>query len=408
MTLAEERSEEWMGAPRVAFFTDSLLEVNGVAHTSRHFTAFAERRNLPLMNVHAGMHTEVTQEGTVWRCQLKRGPARLGPGNDVSFDPFFMKHRRKLAEALKDFGAEIIHITGPSDVGILGSMLAKDLGLPLVASWHTNVHEFAARRLMKRLSMMPSGMRRKAADATEKAVLEMCLKLYRRAHTVFAPNDELVEMMAVGTGRPAYLMVRGVDTDLFSPERRRRPIGELKIGYVGRLSPEKSVRRLLDIETQLLGAGIKDFKLVIVGEGNERPWLESHLRHAEFRGVLTGEALADAYADLDIFVFPSHTDTFGNVVLEAAASGLPVVVTASGGPKFMVRDGVTGFISSKDEEFAQHVVQLAQYPAFMRAMGARGREQALSWSWDQVFERIYAIYGSVLGREAVDANCVAS
>src|SRR5262249_28243966 len=156
------------------------------------------------------------------------------------------------------------------------------------------------------------------------------------AKLLFAPNPELTELLSHRTGRPARIMRRGIDTHLFSPARRRRTDGAFVIGYVGRLSPEKNVRMLAELETALLAAGLTNYRFLIVGEGVERAWLGSHMCSAELPGILRGEKLAEAYASMDAFVFPSATDTFGNVVLEAMASGVPPVVSTSGGPKFLV------------------------------------------------------------------------
>jgi len=103
--------------------------------------------------------------------------------------------------------------------------------------------------------------------------------------------------------------------------------------------------------------------------------------------------LARAYANMDIFVFPSHTDTFGNVVLEAMASGVPAVVTADGGPKFLVRRGETGFVAADDPSFLRYVVELAANRGMREKMGASSRHCALDRSWDRVFEDVYAAYG---------------
>ena len=106
--------------PRVAFFTDSFHEVNGVAHTTRHFDAFARKRGLPLLNIHAGPRTELSEDGTVWSMELERSGTGFSLEKDMSFDLLFMRYRRRMVELLKHFGAELVHITGPSDVGILG------------------------------------------------------------------------------------------------------------------------------------------------------------------------------------------------------------------------------------------------------------------------------------------------
>ena len=379
--------------PRVAFFTDSFHEVNGVAHTSRHFDAFARRRAFPFLNVHAGPRTQLIEDGPVWTLELKRSPIGLRLEQDMSFDLCFLRHRHTVAVQLKKFGAELVHITGPSDIGMLGALLAHQLGLPLVASWHTNIHEFGARRLTKTLSALPLSVSQPIATfAEQRIVLALSVRFYQLASVLLAPNPELVYMLREKSRRPTYLMERGVDTVLFSPEKRRREDDVLTIGFVGRLSPEKSVRVLRDVAQALIQANISKFKILIVGDGDERVWLEQNVPNVELAGLLFGENLARAYADMDIFAFPSHTDTFGNVVLEALASGVPAVVTGSGGPKYLVRGGITGFVAGDEAGFLKCIVALAKSQELRERMGVRARDFALCRYWNRIFDRVYDSY----------------
>jgi glycosyltransferase involved in cell wall biosynthesis len=192
-------------------------------------------------------------------------------------------------------------------------------------------------------------------------------------------------------------MTRGVDTAAFSPIYRDREAADADfvLGFVGRLSVEKNVALLVTIEQQLRQQGAGNFRFLIVGHGGEESWLRERLSRAEFTGVLRGADLARAYANMDAFVFPSHTDTFGNVVLEALASGVPAIVTPDGGPARIVRDGVTGFIRA-DQEFAEAVARLASDADVHAAMRQRARQYALSASWDAVFDAVYAQYAVLL------------
>ena len=156
--------------------------------------------------------------------------------------------------------------------------------------------------------------------------------------------------------------------------------------------------RRTSIERSLLEAGDSDFRFVIIGAGSEKDWLAENMSHAEFPGVLKGEALAQAYADMDVFAFPSETDTFGNVILESLASGVPTVVTSGGGPKFLVNSGVTGFVSQNDEEFIGSIKQLMQSGQLLANMRQAARDYADSISWDTVFEKVYNAYELVLFR----------
>ncbi len=387
-------------APRVAYFPDSFHEVNGVAHTSRHFEAFARRRNLPFLCVRAGDRTQaILEEGNVWTLELPRGFLSFALEKDLRFDPAFLRHIPFIGEVLERFKPDLIHITGPSEVGILGAGLAHYLGLPLAASWHTNVHEYAARRSEWFLRLLPQRQSVATGHTIEDLALAAAAKFYSVAQVLFAPNPELCRTLEQMTERRCYLMPRGVDADLFHPAKRARAEGDRDqiLGFVGRLSVEKNIAGLVRVQNELEQMGHHSFRFLIVGHGGDEAWLRERLPRAEFTGVLRGEALSRAYANMDLFVFPSHTDTFGNVVLEALASGVPAVVTPDGGPCTIVRDGVTGRIVP-DGEFTAAVAGILSHPAQHAAMRSAARAHALTASWDSVFEGVYAAYGKMLAR----------
>ena len=380
--------------PRVAYFPDSFHEVNGVAHTSRHFEAFARRRNLPFLCVRAGDRSQaITEDGNVWTLELPRGFLSFALEKDLRYDPAFLRHTPIIGEVLERFQPDLIHITGPSEVGILGAGLAHHLGLPLAASWHTNVHEYLARRSTWFLRMLPERQSAATEQKIEDLTMAAAARFYSVAQVLFAPNLELCTLLERTTGRPCHLMPRGVDAELFNPaKRKRRPDDrDHVLGFVGRLSVEKNVAQLVQVQEELERMGHRSFRFLIVGHGAEDGWLRERLPRAQFAGVLRGEALAEAYAGMDLFVFPSHTDTFGNVVLEALASGVPAIVTPDGGPKTIVRDGVTGRIVP-DEGFAAAVAGVLGDPAKHAEMREAARAYALTASWDAVFEGVYAGY----------------
>jgi phosphatidylinositol alpha 1,6-mannosyltransferase len=384
--------------PRIAYFPDSFHEVNGVAHTSRHFEAFARRRGLPFLCVRAGDRAQaVEQEGCLWTLELPRSFLAFTLEKDLRFDPAFLRHIPLIGETLERFQPDLIHITGPSEVGMLGAGLAAHLGLPLAASWHTNVHEYLARRSDWLLRLLPERQSSATARTIQDLALATAAFFYARARVLFAPNPELCRELAQRTGRPCHLMPRGVDADLFAPRKRRRALNErgTVLGFVGRLSVEKNIALLVEVERELERMGVEDFRFVIVGHGGDEAWLRERLKRAQFTGVLRGEQLAAAYADMDLFVFPSHTDTFGNVVLEALASGVPAIVTPDGGPRTIVRDQQTGRIVP-DEEFPKAVAQILADPAKHLAMRQAARVYAEGASWDSVFEGLYRAYESLL------------
>ena len=394
--------------PRVAYFPDSFHEVNGVAHTSRHFEAFARRRNLPFLCARAGDSSPaLRREGNVWTLELPRGALSFALEKDLSFDPAYARHIPAIGEVLEEFAPTLIHITGPSELGMLGAAVAAQYGLPLAASWHTNVHEYLARRSEWLFKLLPGEQPRTASRIVEEWTLAATARFYARAQVLFAPSGALCEQLTGLTGRPCHRMPRGVDTSLFTPVRRRRQTGAFTLGFVGRLSVEKNVALLAAIHDQLLASGLRNIRFVVVGQGSEETMLRERMPDSEFAGVLRGEALAAAYAAMDLFVFPSHTDTFGNVVLEALASGVPTVVTPDGGPATIVREaarvvgGPVGCIAP-DREFAAAIEALVEDPERLAAMRANARRFALTATWDAVFEGVYAGYGDALGGDAAN------
>ena len=384
-----------MTAPRVAYFPDSFHEVNGVAHTSRHFEAFARRRNLPFLSVRAGHRPQsLIEDGNVWSLELPRGFLSIPLEKDLRFDPAYLRHLRLIADVLDRFQPDLIHITGPSEVGVLGAFLAHRRHLPLAASWHTNVHEYAARRADWFLRLLPKRRSAAAGQKIENLALATAAWIYRKAKVLFAPNPELCALLERSTGRPCFLMPRGVNAEIFHPAKRTRALDDPVhiLGFVGRLSVEKNIGLLVEIEKNLVqDQETSQEKFLIVGHGGDEAWLRERLHRAEFTGVLRGEELSRAYANMDLFVFPSHTDTFGNVVLEALASGVPAIVTPDGGPRTIVRDGVTGRIVP-DEGFAPAIREILSDPARHAAMRRAARAYAVTASWDSVFEGVYAAY----------------
>jgi glycosyltransferase involved in cell wall biosynthesis len=377
---------------RVAFFPDAYHEVDGVANTSRHFEAFAMRQGLPFLTVIGSTRSGRQNVGSVERLELPRGSFSFPLDRKHDFDVAFLRHYDEVEERVREFNPDIVHITGPSDVGVLGCLIAHRLKIPLAGSWHTNLHQYAEQRFRNLISWLPGRLSRWLAAGVGHVTLAAALRFYHIPQVIFAPNQELIELVERGTGKPCFLMGRGVDTEIFDPRRRTRIGGPLVIGYVGRLTVEKNIRLLVEIERQLLALGTSDFRFLIVGQGAEEPWLRANMKNADFAGVLRGEALGEAYANMDVFVFPSETDTYGNVVLEAQSAGVPAVVSGRGGPRFVVRPNETGFVAASAREFASCVARLQNHPGQLANMRAAARAWAFATSWDAVFASVYSAY----------------
>ncbi len=377
---------------RVAFFPDSYLEVNGAAMTSQRLVAFAKRRNYPYLCIHAAKENAAWQDGSVAYLTLKRSPFSFSLDEELAYDPFFQRYSGRIDKQLEEFKPDVIHITGLNDISIVGAYLGWKHQIPILGSWHTNLHEFAAHRLAKLLRFLPATFVQKITGFAEKRILDGAVLYYKMPKVVLAPNQELIDILASGTHRRSQIMSRGVDTEKFSPEHRTVDDGVFRIGFVGRLRAEKNVRMLADLEKILIERGMANFRFSIIGEGNERGFLEENMKFAELPGFLDGDELSRAYANMDLFVFPSKTDAFGNVAQEAFASGVPVIVTDIGGPKFLVEPGTTGFIAKDLDEFVQYTIRLMNDPDELARMKTAARSNALSKSWDAVFESVYDGY----------------
>jgi phosphatidylinositol alpha 1,6-mannosyltransferase len=378
---------------RVALFACTYSEIDGVANTSRQFAAFAREHGLEFLLVHAGPGNEVAVDGSLTRVQLPRGPATFPLDGHHEFDLLFMRHYSKIRRLLGEFCPDIIHITGPSDVGILGAVVGHYSGTTVSASWQTNLHQFLRRRVLRLLSSWPQEWSAPIARAAEIGSFRAAMKFHKIPRLIFAPNVELVELVGKAAARPCFLMSHSVNTEVFRPDWRDRDGGPFRIGYVGRLTPEKNVRFLAQLEKDLLAAGHHNFEIVFIGKGSEEKWLRENMSHAEFAGWLGGEDLSRAYANMDAFAFPSETDTFGLAVAEALASGVPAVVSSSGGPKYTVEHGKSGFVANRFEEFAPLLANWITQPELLASARIEARRRALSLgSWADIFSGMYAVY----------------
>lgn len=387
------------GAPRVAVFTDSYYEANGVARTAQALEAYAAQRRLPLLLVHGGPTTQAVETGSVTRLELGRAAwSSFSLEHDLRYDLSLWRHLRRASSVLRHFRPDVVHMTGPSDVGQIGVRLARRLGLPLVGAWHTNVHEYAARRLMPYLNRLHVPGRARLGTAVERATLSAVLRFYGLSDVILAPNAEWMTVARERLGKPAFHMTRGVDTDTFTPARRSRNDQALRIGYVGRLSAEKSVRELARLERALVAAGAPRFQIVVVGDGAEREWLRTRLSHGLLTGTLRGAALADAYADFDLFAFPSVTETVGQVLQEALASGVPVVAMNAGGPKYVLAGAGGALLADSHDAWVRETVALALDSDRRRLLRTAARQTALARSWSAVFDTVYQAYATAIAR----------
>lgn len=380
--------------PRVVLFADTYQEINGAANFLRRLVAFAKENDYPFLCVRSGTETKVFDEGSVRFLDLKRGRASVPLDGDLKYDPFLWKNRALVKQTVKEFKPDVIHLTGLNDISQFGFVHAHFMHIPAVATWHTNTHEYAAERLLSLTPWLPEKVQKTVGRIVERTTMFGLMKLYFAAQMQLAPNEDLVDEIRRMTNRPSFLLRRGVDIDSLSPAKRTRldDDREFVIGFVGRLRAEKNVRALAKVDAALQKAGVSNYRFLIVGGGDEKPWLEKNLRYAEFAGEIRGEQVAEAFANMDLFVFPSLTDAFANVVLEAMSSGVPAIAFPVGGPKFLIENNVSGFVSDSELQLADKVVEIVKSPQILRPMREAARRFAEEHSWSAIFQKTYEYY----------------
>ncbi|HEY0391366.1 MAG TPA: glycosyltransferase [Solirubrobacterales bacterium] len=293
-----------------------------------------------------------------------------------------------LVEALAEGRYEAVHVTAPGPAGVAATLLNRIAGTPLLASYHTELGSYAGLR---------------SGDGSIESMARTALGAFYGAPSLVLSPSPAADRSLLELGLdPARLgrWERGVDVSRFDPGKAARAEypGEVKVLYAGRLTREKGVDLLAESFLRAHEADPR-LHLLLAGGGPEEAELRARLgERATFLGWLGGEELARAYASADIFLFCSTTDTYGQVVLEAGASGLPVVAVAEGGPASLVENRHTGMLCRPDaDHIAGTVLQLAVSPLLRRHLGSSAVRAAQARSWERALEQLAAGYRRVLG-----------
>ncbi|MBC9821880.1 glycosyltransferase family 1 protein [Terrabacter sp. MAHUQ-38] len=310
----------------------------------------------------------------------------------------------EIQRLLETVAPDLVHVASPFVLGARGLAAARALDLPTVAVFQTD---------------MAAYVRQHTPGAAGAAAAATAWRWIRRIHgwadlTLAPSTAALADLRDQDVPRTA-LWGRGVDASLFNPEWRRdaltralrrelAPSGERLVGYVGRLAPEKEVERLAEV------ADLPGTRLVVVGDGPSRGAVGAVLTEAVaastgrpnrppvFLGPRHGDDLARAYACLDLFVHTGTSETFGQTIQEAGASGLPVVAPRAGGPLDLVVDGVNGYLfdPSRPGDLREQVLRVLGHPGHAEALGRRGHDLVRDRSWAAVVDRLVTHYESVL------------
>lgn len=295
---------------------------------------------------------------------------------------------RTVLTALREFEPDVVHLASPFVVGARGAVAASRLGVPSVAVYQTDVPAFA--------QAYGLGLAAKAAWLWVNRV-------HRMADRTLAPSTDAARQLRRNGIPRVHRWARGVDISRFSPAHsddalraKLAPNGEMIVGFVGRLAPEKQVERLAALE------GVDGVQLVIVGDGPDRKSLQAKMPSAKFLGGKYGHELARAFASMDVFVHTGPYETFCQTAQEAMASGLPVIAPAAGGPCDLVDNGRTGYLLSVDkaefaDELRDRVARLLADASARRSMGTAARKAVQGRTWPAICGELMQHYDAVTG-----------
>ena len=375
-----------MSPLRIALFTGNYNHIeDGVSRTLGRLVRWLEEQGHRVLVVGPTVEDPpVEQPG-----EFVAAPSVPIPGRaEYRFTVGFPRALRQRVEA---FRPHLVHVATPDVLGHRAVSWARAEALPTVATYHTHFASY--------LDYYGLGF-------GEGALWAVARRFYNRCDEVYVPTPAMEEALrSHGVRSTVRLWPRGIELDRFSPDLRsdgwREAQGfepaDVVVAFISRLVKEKGLDVYADVLRQLAGCGLPA-RALVVGEGPEREALEHDLPDAVFTGHLSGDDLATAYASSDVFLFPSETETFGNVTLEAMASGVPVVAADAAGSRSLVADGETGLLCPPRDAsaFADATARLVGDSGLRVRLGSAAREAARAYSWPSVLGRMEGYYRAVL------------
>ncbi|MCX7709164.1 MAG: glycosyltransferase family 1 protein [Clostridia bacterium] len=372
---------------RIAYFTDTFHpQINGVTNTLDRLETYLKSSNIQHMFFAPSFPRDIKSKN-------RRNVRRF---RSVSF-PLYPECRlsiplyANISRLADRFRPDLVHLVTPLGIGFAGLRYARERGLPIVMSYHTNFDAY-----LKYYNL----------EFIENAIWNFFKWFHSHSSANFCPSKDTMEILKSNGIENVKLWSRGIDTTAFCPSHKdlslragMNPQNKVMFLYVGRLAAEKDLDILVDSIQRVSNAHPGKAQFIIAGDGPYAEEMKKTLSEdVIFTGYLKGQPLSALYASCDAFVFPSTTETFGNVVLEAMASGLPVITVDSGGVKDSVRNGFNGFLCKpRDaESFSEAIVKFLDNQSLIAGMSQNARQYTLAKSWNRIFDQLLLDYKSVL------------
>lgn len=362
---------------RIAYVTETYPpEVNGVALTTQRTVRYLRDGGHAVQLIRPRQHAEARHDdGQEWRT----------PGLPIPLYPdlrFGLARQAWFEQRWQALRPHLVHLATPGPMAHAALHAARRLGLPVSSDFRTNFHAYA----------------RYYHLGWAEPLIAACLRrFHNQAGCTFVPTQALARQLRLNGFQRVEVHGRGVDTQLFSPERRSAALRarwnaadprQVVMLYVGRLAAEKNV--VLALRAFQAARRLRPLtRMVVVGDGPLRARLERDFPAAEFVGAQHGEALAAHYASADLFLFPSQSETFGNVTLEALASGLAVVAVDLAAAAQHIEPGSNGLLVPPDDEeaFIRTAIRAAEMAELLAPLRHAARQSALQARWEQVLGR---------------------
>jgi glycosyltransferase involved in cell wall biosynthesis len=373
---------------RIALFTGNYVHIeDGVSRTLGRLVGFLVGEGHEVLVLGPTVaHPAVTQPG-----RFLAVPSVAAPGRpEYRLSTGFPRAARRAVAA---FRPDVVHIATPDVLGHRALTWARRQGLPVLTTYHTHFASY---------------LRYYGLGLAEPALWALGRRFYNRCDEVHVPTPTMeADLRAHGIKAPIHLFPRGIERDRFSPDKRsaawrsQHGIGpdEAVVAFVSRLVKEKGLDVFASVVERLRAEG-QPVRALVVGDGPEREALAAALPGGVLTGHLGGDELATAYACSDVFLFPSETETFGNVTLEAMASGLAVVCADAAGSRSLVSHGQTGLLCPPrdTDAFASAARSLVEDPTHRATLGQAARDASAAYDWSEILHRLLAAYRRLAAR----------